>query len=314
MKRFTLPILITIGTLTAISFAQRDGDKRGRGDGPPPPKKGRTATEAQPLKLNEAKNDAPADNKVTLTVLDDKRIIESNGMPEHKIGQFPVKGNPNTPSEQKFRVELPLKPKVNDEPTPARGGVGVFLNGVMMDSGTGEFFFPKSEDAKPWNYNALGGAINLGIDANHAHVQPSGKYHYHGLPTGLLKEMKVNEKEHSPIIGWAFDGFPIYGLYGYEDPKDPNSKIIENTSGYRLKEGNRPEQPEGPGGKYDGAFNEDFEYIKGLGTLDECNGRFTITPEFPEGTYAYFLTTEWPVLMRNFRGASVVKRGPRNPK
>ena len=69
--------------------------------------------------------------------------------------------------------------------------------------------------------------------------------------------------------------------------------------------GDRPAQPEAPGGKFDGAFVQDYEYIADLGDLDECNGRFCVTPEFPDGTYAYFMTKAWPVVPRAFRGTSV---------
>ncbi len=282
-------------------------------DGKPRKKRIHTATEAQELNYYPTTENAPAPNAVSITIEGDKRVITANGMPEHKIGTFPNRGNPNIPSEQDFKVELPLDPVTNEKPADARGAVGVLVNGVLIESGTGEFWYPKEGDAS-WNYNALGGAIDLGVDQNHAHVQPSGKYHYHGVPTGLMQDF--SSTEHSPIIGWAFDGFPIYGLYGYADGEDASSKIIENTSSYRLKKGTRPSAPLGPGGAYDGAFNEDFEYVAGLGTLDECNGRFTVTPEFPDGTYAYFITLDWPVFHTKFRGTSVVQRrgrrsGPR---
>ena len=61
-----------------------------------------------------------------------------------------------------------------------------------------------------------------------------------------------------------------------------SKKIIKHISSYRLKSGKRPVPPDGPGGKYDGAFVQDYVYEKGIGTLDECNGCFTKTPEFPE--------------------------------
>ena len=53
--------------------------------------------------------------------------------------------------------------------------------------------------------------------------------------------------------------------------------------------------------------------VLAAGTLDECNGRFSVTPEFPAGTYAYFLTTEWPVVPRQFRGTPTQVRGPGGP-
>jgi len=95
-----------------------------------------------------------------------------------------------------------------------------------------------------------------------------------------------NEVEHSPIIGWAYDGNPIYGTYGYEDPE----KIQQNTPIKRLKSGyvtknvvNRPSTLP------IGFFIEDYEF-NNSGDLDEYNGRFCVTPEFPNGTYAYFAT------------------------
>jgi hypothetical protein len=57
-----------------------------------------------------------------------------------------------------------------------------------------------------------------------------------------------------------------------------------------------------PGGRYDGTFTADYEYVPGMGDLDECNGRRCITPDFPQGTYAYFLTEDWPVIPRRYRG------------
>ena len=84
------------------------------------------------------------------------------------------------------------------------------------------------------------------------------------------------------------------------------------SSSFRLKKGERPNPP---GGKYDGAFSKDYQYIKGSGDLDMCNGRFTVTDEFPEGTYAYFLTEGWPVIPRYFKAEPLKLRGgPRHQR
>ena len=113
---------------------------------------------------------------------------------------------------------------------------------------------------------------------------------------------------------WAADGFPIYCLFGYTEARDPQSGIRKLTSSYRLKEGTRPNGELGPGGRYDGAFVQDYAYVEGSGDLDECNGRICVTPEFPEGTYAYFLSEAWPVIPRGFRGTPVsLKRPPQGP-
>lgn len=100
-------------------------------------------------------------------------------------------------------------------------------------------------------------------------------------------------KYHSPIIGWAYDGNPIYGPYGYDDPNIVG-KVRKMKSGYKLNPtldlDTRP--PEKINDKFifpNGFFIEDYEYI-GNGDLDEFNGRYCITPEYPNGTYAYFST------------------------
>ncbi len=306
--RLLLIFLVPIITL-AVAVSQ----------GPPPMRK-HTATEAQPIKLVPATKKAPGKHEEKTQTHGDVRVIESNAIPEHLVGEFPNRGNPHEIEEQRYRFEIPANPKANDELTPvhlgARPGApnrpfGIALNGVLFDPGTAEFW--NGDRELDWNYEALGGAVGLGLDENHAHVQPSGAYHYHGLPTPYLRKLGVRTNAHSPQVGWAADGFPIYALYGYQDPKDSKSAIVKLTSSYQLKEGKRPDGDEGPGGDYDGAFTRDYEFVEGSGTLDECNGRFCITPEFPEGTYAYFLTTEWPVIPRNFRGTPVELRGPGGP-
>ena len=90
---------------------------------------------------------------------------------------------------------------------------------------------------------------------------------------------------HSPIIGWAYDGNPIYGPYGYDDPKDENSSIKILNTGYVLNTSNVVNRPSSFS---NGFFVEDYEYTDN-GDLDESNGRFTKTPDFPNGVYAYFV-------------------------
>ena len=107
--------------------------------------------------------------------------------------------------------------------------------------------------------------------------------------------------EHSPIIGWAFDGNPIYGPYGYSDPTNQSSNIVKLNSSYRLKStlvqsdtNPNPVRTAGPALSDDsaGKFIEDYEYSFGLGDLDQYNGRFCKTPDFPEGRYCYFTTID----------------------
>ena len=114
---------------------------------------------------------------------------------------------------------------------------------------------------------------------------------------GLLDLQKVNEEEdsasfHSPIIGWAYDGNPIYGPYGYTERTGGFIKAME--SGYKLTSvSNRPPLSTFP----QGFFIEDYEFDNS-GDLDEHNGRFCITPDYPNGVYAYFATIN-PTIIEN---------------
>ncbi|MGD1917202.1 MAG: YHYH protein [Phycisphaerales bacterium] len=245
--------------------------------------------------------------QVTITVEGDFRVIRSNGLPGHDTGEFPNRGNPNALRAQNHEYRVPLNPQIAEAPTAARPEFGIGVNGVVFDAGTGEFWTANRTrtfgGGSDWNYEALGGDVPLGLDDNHAHVQPTGKYHYHGVPTGLLDRLGGEEGvERMILVGWAFDGFPIYGPYGYSDANDASSEVRMLTSSYAVKDGERPAPPEGPGGAYDGTFGLDYEYLEGSGDLDECNGRFGVTPEFPEGTYYYVITEDFPQIPRMWRG------------
>ena len=108
--------------------------------------------------------------------------------------------------------------------------------------------------------------------------------------------------EHSPILGWAFDGNPIYGPYGYIDPTDQNSGIRRLRTSYKLKDNvvydaatnPNPARVDGPTiADYPaGTFVDDYTYDFQSGDLDNYNGRFCKTPQYPDGTYAYFITID----------------------
>ena len=224
--------------------------------------------------------------------------IQSDGIP-HEHGAFPNAHNPNTISEQEYNFKVALHPKMAAKNTPVerRQLFGVAVDGVPFDPGTAEFW--NNDPSSGWNYDALSGAVNLGMDDNNAHVQPNGAYHYHGIPTALASASA--SKEHSPLVGYAADGFPVYALNGYAKAGDPASGIRALHSAFKLKKGTRPS---GPGGRYDGSFVQDYEYQKGGGDLDECNGRSGVTPEYPDGTYYYVLTREFPFVPRCLKGVT----------
>lgn len=263
-----------------------------------------TATESQSVPLEPATQSAGT-NEVTFTTDASTRNVTSNAIPDHLVGQFPNAGNPNTISEQSITHEVPITPTKGTEITRGEGWVfGVSLNGVVFDPFAGEFW--QGDPRGGWNYDALGGAVALGLDANYAHVQPTGTYHYHGIPFGLLELLRYSPDAHSPLVGYAADGYPIYAMTGIVD-----GQLTDMTPSYQLKSGERPGGDD-PTGAYDGAFVQDYEYVAGLGNLDACNGAFTQSAEYPGGTYAYFLTEEWPVVPRCFTGVPSVnfQKGP----
>ncbi|MCO5297258.1 MAG: YHYH protein [Fimbriimonadaceae bacterium] len=266
---------------------------------------------AQVTRLVPATQQPAYASEVKIVVEGGKRVITANGIPEHAVGRFPNAGNPNAIRPQNYKFEVPLKP--TPATRQARGALfGVAVNGVPFDPGTAELW----NNDFAWHYEALSGQIangrGLGVDANFAHVQPNGAYHYHGLPMGLLA--KLDYKNKMAIVGWAADGYPVYGNYGTTDPNDPKSPMRKLTSSYRMKTGTRPD---GPGGAYDGSFASDFEYVKGAGDLDGFNGRTGVTPDFPAGTYYYVLTDTFPFIPRQLKGQvdpSFLKReGPGGP-
>jgi len=111
-------------------------------------------------------------------------------------------------------------------------------------------------------------------------------YAYYGPPVTL--RANDNGSSHSPILGFAYDGNPIYGPYGFSDSVDPQSSVTRMTTSYskNISRSLGPNVSTYPLG----SFIDDYTYVDKLGSLDENNGRFCVTPEFPNGTYAYFMT------------------------
>lgn len=258
----------------------------------------------------------PSQNRVTIVERGDYRYVESNGLPDHKTGQFPNRGNPNAIESQDYEFRVPLHPVALERPIPTgRTLFGVALNGVVFDPGTAEYW--NRDRNSGWRYEGIQGLNKkktLGLDQNNAHVQPTGAYHYHALPVGFVEER--GGLKQMLLIGYAADGFPIYGPYAYEDANDPDGNLREMKSSYQLKDGRRPGGNDGPGGRYDGTFTQDFEYVEGSGDLDRANGRVGVTPEYPEGTYYYVLTDDFPFVPRYFRAEpddsfNVKGHGPR---
>jgi hypothetical protein len=128
-------------------------------------------------------------------------IIDSQGYPNHPTAIFPNSGNPNSIAVQNFRFLLPLKPQTSDVITRLpMGPIGMALNGVV-------FFNPFEQGGM----NAVSGYSEVWLDSCCGHPQQTGVYHYHKYPVCVKSPFRDDGKQHSPVIGFAFDGIPIYG-------------------------------------------------------------------------------------------------------
>jgi hypothetical protein len=246
-----------------------------------------------------------------------QRLLVSNGIPDHAIGTFPNPGNPNQIAAQSFRFAVALDPVARTGSGLRVKDAGFALNGIPFDPGTAERCPDGALNLQQchghegkWNIEALGQSIfDFGTDHNHAHVQPGGKYHYHGIPDGMLSAAN-KQGQSMQLIGWAADGFPIYARFGNSDPKYATSPLKNMRSSYQLKtqpDAGRPSPAIIPMG----AFTQDYQYVAGSGDLDECNGRFDRTPEFPEGIYHYYATDSWPYIQRCVKGSTDSKPAAR---
>ena len=229
--------------------------------------------------------------------------IETQGVPSYNVG--PWTANPNTPSAQNKTWVLPLTPTENTgtKTTTGLGPIGVWSNGTAMFNPMDGYYWNNTTGAiaqgmGTWNRNAY---IFEGVsfDACLGHPNQTGTYHNHVIPKCLFAYS--NSTVHSPIIGYAFDGYPVYGPYGYTNTNG-TGPIIRMTPSYTVTTATTRSQ--GPSMSttvtisgaastyYAGTFLEDYVYTPGYGTLDQYNGRFCVTPDYPNGTYAYFVTVD----------------------
>ncbi len=235
------------------------------------------------------------------------RALVSNGLPDHTVGTFPRAGNPNPIGAVPTSATYTLNPTTTaTNTTVVTSGYG--LNGVKMEPATagtcgdaGGNTCNQAQGTGAWNMEALGQtAFNFGTDENNAHVQPTGAYHYHGMPEQYIVKLGKGTSTMT-LVGWAPDGFPIYARYGYNTATDAASGVKILRGSYRLKttpDANRPSTT-----TYAmGTFTQDYEYAAGSGDLDECNGRTGVTPEFPAGIYHYMITDTYPYIGRCVKG------------
>lgn len=126
--------------------------------------------------------------------------------------------------------------------------------------------------------------LRRGLIINDVYRSDNNIYGVYNLTSTLKNLLGANDSNvHSPIIGWAYDGCPIYGPFAFENP-DGTGDIIEMTSSYKKSKIEKI------------LLNviEDYNYVENRGSLDRHNGRYCITPEYPNGIYAYFATSSFP--------------------
>lgn len=267
----------------------------------------------------------------------------------------------NWPSDTRLLWRFPRTPAGAATKTSSRlGPIAIGVNGVAIFSGLDALSYSNAQrndsmnGDKIWNRDAL---INESVtfDPALAHQPQDGAYHYHVNPVALRCQLgdhvtydtvtytyaeATTSPAHSPILGWAPDGYPIYGPYGYATATSATSGVRRMVGGFVKRDGTsgttnltstgRTTLPKwaaevqgrsqalttaqsGPavsGSFVIGYYQEDYDYLGDLGKtqgtdfdLDRYNGRFGATPEFPAGTYAYFVTIDaggspaWPYII-----------------
>jgi hypothetical protein len=285
--------------------------------------------------------------------------IRSTGLASYPMGPWYLDSQkkqlfPNLPVNQQVFYAFPRTNFVLATKTANGGGqIGIFVDGVAMYNSWDAYTWDSASNADVqnvtgyWNRDAY---VNEGVsfDPGYAHQQNTGVYHYHADPLGLryllgdhvdfnasskiFSEDTNTPVKHSPILGWAADGYPIYGPYGYSNATNASSGIRRMVTGYVIRNGQCGTSNLTANGRTTipawaarlstvssnqtapnvstsyplGRYMEDNDYLgdhinPGTGTnyqqgmdfdLDQYNGRWCVTPEFPAGTYAYFVAID----------------------
>lgn len=161
----------------------------------------------------------PFSPNVKVTVTADTLIVKSDGIPNHPTAKFPNEHNPNSIRKQDYTFYIPRKPRIASKPTRLpMGPVGVALNGIP-------FYNPFNAEGE----DAVTGLYAEVFDSCCGHPDQLGRYHYHKYPVCVKTPFHDRPGEHSALIGYAFDGFPIYGPQG-ESGKPPTD--LDNCNGH----------------------------------------------------------------------------------
>lgn len=274
-------------------------------------------------------NDNVSANVQTVQYSTNYVYISATGIPSYITGPF-LDGNPSLATNQNSIFKFPLSPVQNTgTPTNTTGGnIGVFINGVALFDYRDGCSWKSSTNSMAggplggqgdgvWNRDAVL-AEKGGFDCAKGHPA-MGNYHHHQNPSAFNLDLAIasnvcdlyladglyliDSSKHSPLLGFAYDGFPIYGAYAYKN-SDGTGGIVRMKSSYTIRNittrthyANGNDVTDGPAVSTTyplGLFREDYEYNTTSANtpdyLDEHNGRFCVTPEYPNGIYCYFAT------------------------
>jgi hypothetical protein len=276
-------------------------------------------------------NDNYPANVQTVQYSADNVYVSCSGIPAYIIGPY-LDGNPSQGANNNNIYKITLNPVQNTgTPSPTTlGTIGVFINGVSLfdyrdgvsyniNTGTNQGGPMGGMGNGVWNRDAVV-AERMGFDCAKGHPAMTN-YHHHQNPSAFNLDLNVisnvcdvylsdglyviDSTAHAPLLGFAYDGFPIYGAYGYKN-NDGTGGITRMKSSYTLRNitvrthyANGTDVTDGPPVSAVfplGMYREDYEYNPTSAAtpdyLDQHNGRFCVTPEYPNGTYCYFATVD----------------------
>ena len=242
-------------------------------------------------------------NQVGMTLDSQSCFITSTGLPSNlNTGTF-------SPVWNFGFVKYPTSSSIQyDTPNNTEGPIAVAVDGVPFyssDSGLTQTLYQYGNISSPlanvattqtFRYNSVYTAQQNSQDPGIGFATAYAPWEYLTNPPALQSAANA----HSPIIGYAWDGVPIYGPYGYENP-DGSGNIVIQTSSWQLSSTPRLDSAGCPivaglqlaeWAAPTGEYIEDFVYVPLSGTLDYNNGRFCTTPDYPGGVYAYFATVD----------------------
>lgn len=274
-------------------------------------------------------NTPEVSNAYTETVSMGMRTIVTNRVPDHdygnQISRMGVTGLVSTSETFTFTSNPSLAnstTSILDANNRPSYDYGIALNGVPIDPAPAEpFIFENPNNGEynwDWVFEPNNNRTAVGLDCNTAHLQPTddntkGLIHYHGDMVVYANSLLAGLGDGSttpttPVqIGWASDGFPIFYKYG---PTSDGSGVELLESSYQLKSGERGgDGVTAPCGPYNGKYTNDYEWVQGVGDLDECNGisrSVTLfngnTQENETFSYFYVITDEFPIIGRCISG------------